>query len=372
MAQLRRISEIQLTVPVRTSPLSNLYRLLFRLLDVRALFLFLTATSFLFAESHPSWWTYASPEATALVGIQWDRLRHSLFAEAIADELAPTGSLRFPDLACLRDARQIIVSSPALLAMVTGNFPAPILREQTTRAGMKPASYRGVTLWIAADPESLGVAVISDGLLLLGSRRTLESALDRTQPDAQKHYSPLLARAAHFAQTADLWVVATRLPDPLASLFVPIEADAKGFEGLLSVGDGLYINAVIDAGSEKGAAEVVGALRGSTSSLPAVLRGLQIETDKSNVTLTLKVSRDQLAAGLRGAPEPAVAPIPVPVTTPPVVAIAPVVFTVAPPVPPVPDPPKPEPRPAAPPEVIRITGLDDGPRVIVLPPVKKQ
>jgi len=90
------------------------------------------------AESHPSWWTYASPEATALVGIHWDTLRLSPFAPAIASELADGGSLRFPDLACLHDAQQLIISSPALLAMVVGKFPAGLLQEQAARLSVAP------------------------------------------------------------------------------------------------------------------------------------------------------------------------------------------------------------------------------------------
>src|SRR5436190_1775756 len=53
------------------------------------------------AESHPAWWRYASPEATALVGIHWENLRSSPFAEAIADELTGEGGLGFPQLECL-------------------------------------------------------------------------------------------------------------------------------------------------------------------------------------------------------------------------------------------------------------------------------
>src|SRR5205085_11468678 len=76
------------------------------------------------AESHPAWWRYASPEATALVGIQWEHVRSSHFAYAIGGELTGEGGLGFPDIECLKDSRQILISSPALLAIASGNFPA--------------------------------------------------------------------------------------------------------------------------------------------------------------------------------------------------------------------------------------------------------
>jgi hypothetical protein len=343
---------------------------------------FLTSSAFLHADSHPSWWTYASPEATALVGIQWDSLRHSIFADGIASELAPGGDLRFPDLACLRDSRQIVVSSPALLAMVTGNFPMTRVREQAERIGFKPVNYKGVPVWYPADKETLGVAFMSDNLLLLGSRRTLESALDRSASEAPKHYSPLLARASRFAQNADLWVVASQLPDPLASLFLPIDVDARGFEGLISMRSGMYVSAVIDAESDKRAVELANRLRGSTASLPGVFQSIKVEPEKSNVTISLEVNREQLAASLYGSKTPApVAARPTPAVQPAVVAAV----REAVPSPPATTVAKAEPKPesstpvaAAPapvpegPQVVRILGLDDGPREIVLPPVKKQ
>jgi len=328
------------------------------------------------AESHPTWWTYASPEATALVGIHWETLRLSPFAAAITAELADGGSLRFPDLACLRDAQQFIISSPALLAMVTGNFPAALLREQAAQASMKAATYHGVPLWIHPSKDTLSVAVISEGLLLVASRRSLEAAIDRTDPEssrpANRRYSPLLARAARFSHNADLWVIATQLPDPLASLFVPIEAEAKSFEGSLSLREGLHVEAVLDAGSADDASGVAGELRKSIPSLPAIARGLQVAVAESSVVLALDVSREQLAAGWRESPVVA--------ATPPMVAEAPSRVAAAPPPipasvraatenppPRIPDPPKPEA-----PQIIRIIGLDEGPREIILPPVKKQ
>jgi len=336
---------------------------------VRVTALLLLFTSLAAAESHPAWWTYASPEATALVGIRWEALRLSPFAAAISSELAEGGSLRFPDLACLRDAQQFIISSPALLAMVTGNFPAALLREQAMQASMKATTYRGVSLWIHPSKDTLSVAVVGEGLLLVASRRSLEAAIDRTDPEsarpANRRYSPLLARAARFSQNADLWVIATHLPDPLASLFVPIDAEAKSFEGSLSLREGLHLEAVLDAGSADDATGVAAELRKSIPSLPAIARGLQVAAAESSVVLALDVSREQLAAAWRDAPVVVVAP-PVVAAAPPVVP-APIVAATEIPPPRVPDPPKPEA-----PQIIRIIGLDEGPREIILPPVKKQ
>lgn len=289
------------------------------------------------AESHPAWWRYASPEATALVGIDWEHLRSSPFAGAIAGELHGDSGLGFPDLDCLKEARQILISSPALLAMAAGDFPEATLRQQATRKGLKRALYRDVEIWITPGKDTLSIARMSDQLVLLSRVKILQDAIDRSlQEEADRVYCPLLARAARYAQD-DLWVVAARLPDPLAGRFVPIEAETEGFEGGVSLQDGLRLGAVLSASSEETAAQLAETLQQMVLSLPPVARGIQIDIDQNDVTLALAVSEEQFVAGLRSTP---------------VAASAPVVH--------------PEPAKPAGPQIIRIFGLDNGPREIVL------
>ena len=289
------------------------------------------------AESHPSWWNFASLDATALVGIQWENLRQSPFGDVVGGELFSSGGLDFPDLACLKDARQILISSPELLAMASGVFAPEAVRQQAAARQWKTTRYRGIDLWISPGKTTLSMAQVSSQLLLIGMRKTLEDAIDRDQSETGRRYSPLLARAARFAQQ-DLWVVSDRLPDTLASLFIPLEVEARSFEGSVSIREGLRLEAALDAGSEQAAAEIAESVRQSIPNLPAVARGLKVAIAADRVILNLAVDREQFAAGLR---QPAVA---------------------APPAPP-PEPPKP-----AGPQIIRIFGLDDGPREIVLPP----
>ena len=298
-------------------------------------------------ESHPSWWNLASPEATVLVGIDWAKLRHSPFAEAIDEELWNANSLGFPDLACLKEARQFLISSPAVLAIAAGSFPPATVRAQAARQGMKPGSYRGVDLWVSPGNATRSVAQMSGQLLLIGTRKTLEDAIDRSLGQTLRRNSPLLARAAHFAETRDLWVVAAQLPDPLASLFVPLDADGRDFEGGVSVSGGLEAVAALRAASEEATAELAANLRHAIPSLPAIAGALQVSVEGDVVLMTLEVNQEQLMANLRHPDAaPAVAAEPAPERAPEPVS-------------------KPEPKPAGP-QVIRILGLDEGPREIVL------
>lgn len=300
------------------------------------------AAALLHAESHPSWWTLAEPESTALVGIDWQNLRASPFAGALRAQLGD-----FPDLPLIFDARQFLLSSPDLLAIASGNFPVEALRSQALAKNLKPASYRGIEMYLAPG-KTLSLAQLTEQIVLLGSRKTLERAVDRSLAETGRRYSPLLERAAHVAQDYDLWVVADQLPDALASEFVPLDLETNGFEGGASLADGLQMGASFNAGSPDRAAKAAENLRQQIPAFPAIARGLQVSVEAQSVLLSLEVSAGELSAALRPTAAPAPAPVPPPTPTP-----------------------KPEPAPQGP-QVIRIFGLDSGPVEIPFPAAPKK
>jgi hypothetical protein len=300
---------------------------------MRSLLLMLATAEITAGQSHPSWWNYVSPDATALVGIQWEQLRTSIFGDAIGAELSSGGSLGFRDLPCLKEARQILISYPELLAIATGSFPAAAMREQAARIGLKPSTYRGVDVWIAAN-NLLSVARVSDTLLLIGQRKTLEEAIAASLSDSIRQYSPLLARGARLSQDWDLWIATSRMPDPLANVFVPLEIAANAFEGGVMARDSLQLGAAYQMGSAEQATAAAEKMRQDIPSFPWVAQGLQVQVEDDAVLLTLYVGPEQLAASLR--PPDAV-----------------------------PEAPPPEPV-ASGPRIVHIYGLDEGPRETVL------
>lgn len=321
---------------------------------------FLAFTAFAAAQSHPSWWNYSSPAATALVGIEWQSVRGSPFADAIESEL--WGDLGFPDLPSLHNARHFVISSPDLLALASGDFAGTShrddLRDQAAKKAFKAMTYRGIDMWFATEKGVLSLARLNDQLVLIGDPKALQEAVDRGLDDS-RNYSPLLSRAARFAQS-DLWVVASQLPDDLANRFVPLDMEAQDFEGSVSLRNGLELEAVLSAGSEQQADVSAGKLRQAIPNFPAIARGLQVTVEDGSVILALEATREQVMAALRG-PEPA----PVPVETIKVETPSHVEYVV------VEKPETPKPAPEKP-QVIRILGLDDGPREIVLPATKPE
>jgi len=302
---------------------------------MRSLLLMLAAAEITAGQSHPSWWNYVSPGATAVVGIQWERLRTSIFAGAIAGELSSGGALGLPDLPSLQDARQILISYPELLALAVGAFPAPAVREQAVRIGLRPATYRGVDFWIAPN-NLLSLARVNDNLLLIGQRKTLENAIAASLSDSIREYSPLLARGARLSQDWDLWIAAAPMPNPLANVFVPFAIAADALEGGVIARDSLQVGAAYQMASAAQATSAAEQLRQAIPSFPWVAQGLQVQVDNDAVLLTLYVGPEQLAASLRP-------PDPAPEAAPPEPAVTG-------------------------PRVVRIYGLEEGTRETVLSP----
>jgi hypothetical protein len=358
------------------------------------------------AQSHPGWWTVVPPESRSLVGIEWENLRNSPFGEALRGELSTAGGIALPNLPCLMNAHDFLIASPPLLAAANGGCAPVTLRTEAPAQGLKLTTYRGFDLWIEPAVSALSICQFNERVVLIGSVKSLRAAIDRSLAETRT-YSPLLIQGARLARTRDLWAVATELPDPLASIFIPLEVTAgsvRNFEGGITVREGLELGAILDAGSEAGAAEFAAGIRKSIPQFPAVAKGLQVATNGSSVTLALQVPKDALQASLRREDADNASPIEPPVTFTP--APAPRASTAppapkapaAPPAPktpavrptlaasPAPPAPKPLPAPAAPsdavvpastaavdrvkpePQVIRIYGLDGGPREIVLPP----
>ncbi len=351
------------------------------------------------AQSHPAWWTYASPEATALVGIRWNNLRGTPFAGAVSGELRPGGSLRFPNIPILSSADQILISSPELLAIEYGVFPANLVSQQASNAGMRRGTYRGVDTWISADAEELSIARLDDHLILLGFPRTLEDAIERgqyrtatreaepgteieedeTPTSAQRPYTPLLATAAKYSQE-DLWAVSNQFPDPLASLFVPLSVQAKAFEGSVSLWQGLHLVAGITADTVPHAVDIMDYLRQSVSGMGPMSRELDVKVDEQGgkmVLVKMDLTERELAASLNPGGDPGGATPSAPTTTRSARTSRAQEASQASTQPgaqqPSTQPARPETQPAKPkPRVVRIIGGDAQPKEIELPQADQQ
>ncbi len=286
-------------------------------------------------QSFPRAWSYVDADATALVGIEWQQLRESFLADAVGSELSSSGRLGFPDLECLRSAREVLLAGPDLLGIASGSFPAATVALQAAGLGMRPVEYDGVRLWIAPGRDKRSVAQVSDTLLLIGYKDTLEAAIDRGLMTTGRQYSPLLTRGTRLAASFDLWISATALPDPLVSVFVPVPLESGDFDGGVSARRGLLLDVRYDMATPEDASLSAEYFRQAVPSFHALLHGLNVIEDGQSVRLKLQVSPQALAEQMR------------------------------PPAPPKAEPVDAKESPVRP-RAVRIIGLDDGPREIPL------
>jgi hypothetical protein len=233
----------------------------------------------------------------------------------------------------LDGAEQILVAGPSMLVIEFGSFSRSRLRNEAIAKGFRRDDFRSAEVWLAPD-HSQSVAFVSNQLLVIGSPAEIKDALENRPP------SPLLARAARYA-AEDLWVVSSSLPDPLASLFIPIETQATAFEGSVSVWDGLHLVAAIQRDTSSSATELAQNLKLIFDLRPALEQGTEIRTRGRSVLIRMDLDEQQLVASLRSP--------------------APIATAVAPPV----SPPLPESR-LKPLGAIKILGLSTGTREIPL------
>jgi hypothetical protein len=352
---------------------------------MKFLLLLIAAAGLSSAQLNPSWWKYVPPESASIVGIQWKELQLSMFGPAVAADLRPGGKFGFPDMELLRTPEQILISSPTILAIEYGTFPIAKLRAQAEASGLKRVAAKPAELYVSDDPAVYSLAYVSEKLLLVGSRKTLEDTVNRIASTKERAYSPLLARAARYSKE-DLWVVASRLPDPLASRFLPLDIEATAFEGSISAWDGLHLVAAVERSSPMKALDFADSLAEQLASRPAMAEATEITTRDRSVLIRMDLDDEQLASSLRlpsmapvvvqdphelvskaaAKPQPrAFVPPSAPVAASVTAALTGEVPDVAVTAPAVQSAPKVV-LPPAPPKTIRITGLDSGPREIPL------
>ncbi|MCP5117119.1 MAG: hypothetical protein GY953_40355, partial [bacterium] len=107
--------------------------------------------------SMPAVWRYAHPDATALIGIEWNRVLSSPLGQQIQAKITETGFSGTPGLEFLDDVDRIFISSPGpagpssdeqppAVVAVQGRFDLDKLRQMATEKMAASAVYRSVEI----------------------------------------------------------------------------------------------------------------------------------------------------------------------------------------------------------------------------------
>jgi len=274
------------------------------------------------AQTDSALWRFVNPKAKAVVGINWGRIQQTRAGELMRDRLGGS-PLPLPGVDFLNDIERVIISSagnpdpedqqePPILLAVRGRFHLSELRKTLSDRGAKRQTYGEFQIFRPQDKggKDLAIALIDARTLLVGDAGSVFAALEHNGYPGTDN-SPAIARASALDAGYDFWAVLTS-PRAIASqrlmeLFTGEELvdDAQGFEAGISFRDGMNMTLTIATPSEDAAkklsstiAKVVNLSARDKPTNPALAdleRKLRVGSEKSDVILTLRMTRDELS-----------------------------------------------------------------------------
>ncbi|HZU29408.1 MAG TPA: hypothetical protein VFA04_28050 [Bryobacteraceae bacterium] len=317
-------------------------------------------------------WRFTHPDAKVFVGIKLRRLRESQVGIAVRDQMRAqlrdqgiSLTPKFPGTELLDQISDVLISSPGrpdgaaenaqppVLIRIAGEFDANKVESFFAQTGAKMQKYRHYRVFRQKGDGDMAASLIDPRTLLLGDATSLFAALERMEwTDAPKN--PLLAQAMDMQAQYDLWALFTVTPSSLSSAQVPQLAALDALRGLdlgISVNDGLSLRLGLNTDSPEEAGKLAAQLKallfvalkqhGAPADLAALANSIRFDVEQNSVRLQAKVGAAELKKALAEAQRRFNE------QRAQVAAVH----------------PRPAPEPQGP-KVIRIEGLDDGPREI--------
>jgi hypothetical protein len=311
-------------------------------------------------------WRFAHPDAKAIIGINWARLRPSKLGTLLAERIAASPG-EIPGLEFLDEIEEVLISSPGsdaeteppMLITLRGQFNLEKIRRALLSHGAKQQRFPAFSMYRlqTGANRNFGFVLKDARTILAGDVASLAHAAEGRE-NAVENSNALLTRAQAMQLRYDAWAVVSA-PQAvsggrLMSMFLGHASgeSTNGFEAGLSVRDGLQLDIRIMTEAEA-SAKRLGSELGKILKLAAKDRAgdpgfaelekkIKIAAEGPDVRLTLRLSPIELEKNARLFRAPRPEPKPALAAAPP-----------------------PPPPPAA---MIRIEGLDEGTREIPLPP----
>ncbi len=292
-------------------------RAIFMVVPLAALLAGVTSGGALRQEAGGDPWRLVHPEAKWILGVDWARARNSLGAQILKRQFADMqGKVQSSGLGlgAVVTLDRIIASG---VSMEAGGAGAPkgmvvAIEGKLDRARLKKEvppgtaveKFKGADLYVPpkADPREPLLAVVSDGLMLMGDRESLGLVLSG-QGGARD--SDLHGSAARLAGSAEIWLVAAapqmdqatagQQPDPYR--------DLKRVELSIHLQQGLRVTALMAAASKQSAENLAGMMQlagamGGGGAAGAWLRRLRVEQRGEELAMTLDVPAKELEQGI--------------------------------------------------------------------------
>jgi len=282
-------------------------------------------------------WELGHPDAKLLLGIDLKGLRESAAGETIQKQMnaqpAQTpavtsfqSSFQAMALGILEQIDRVFLSSPANPTATAKNNP-PFLLVVEARFPMAqlkpflqgtPRRYRTADVYRTSKTDTTSVALLGEGMLLLGDEKSVLAAIDR-RGRALPPASALLARAQKLASTHDFWVIADESlskfqpanassTNPLAS---QIAAQIKGLEFGLAVRDGFQLELNLATENEAAASQIAqlfstqvqtaALAQANNPEVAEMVSKLQIGSEGNRMRLSLALTQDEFERQVRAA-----------------------------------------------------------------------
>jgi|CZKS01.1.fsa_nt_gi hypothetical protein len=345
-------------------------------------FVLLLAPAVVSAQTDPALLRFISPTSKAVISVDWKTLRATHIGILLREKYVDVDpSAAIPGAEFLDDVDRVIISSPdrahadetsepPMLVVVRGHFDLAKVRKTLADHGSKPQLFNSIQVYRPQGKNSRDMAfVLMDAqTMLIGDAGSIFASLERIANPAQTaDASPLLARAAEMDSHYDVWALMSGLQamgsDRLLGLLAGggFQSDSRSFEAGISLRNGLAADISLIFPSEPEARNMASefsklmkaAIKDKVGG-PAMLdleKRLKVTAQGTTAKISLRMTPQefeknaQIFAATRQQPaiesadiKPAVAEATIPV------------------------PPKPAPQ------MIRIEGLDDGPREVRLKP----
>lgn len=326
--------------------------------------MYTTAALFVLAAAlEPSTLRLLPPNAGFLLGIEWRQALDSPSGAALEKRLGQAGLSKIPGMGDLERTLREDVDSVLVVGstedLTARGREAPLLiivRGRLDRAAIRGwlkgrvETYKNIPVITPAktNPPNMRVALVDDTTILAGHRRQVMPALDRLMARSGQVPARLVQRAAELAAHHHAWLAIEAPPGGFPSETGPqskIAAQLTGLDVGLVFSEGLAVEVNLHARSDSSARDLATAVQGlvamaaleQTGSADAteLLRKIQVGVGSSTVVLRLALTPADLERGFEQRRQTAAVPVA-------------------------------GPNPPQGPKKIRIVGLEEGPREVLV------
>ncbi len=282
------------------------------------------------AQTTPGLWRFVHPDAKAVLSINWGSIKTSHIASMLREKMTgtstsgmPTG-FAIPGMEFLKDADRFVVSSPGrnpdspspdapVLIVVAGHFDLAKVRSVLLRHGAKPQQFNSFQVYRPQSKESKDLAFVlfNPETILIGDSHSIFSSLERTKfPAPDPEPNSVLARAAEMEANYDAWALldgADAVASDRLSMLLSggaLDAKAQGMQFGLSMHNGLAVEIALVFDSDGAAKRMAGELSRMVKlsvkdklGEPAMLdleKRLKFTAQGSLVKLAMKMSPEDL------------------------------------------------------------------------------